>query len=89
MRPQRIKGYVTRLVTPEENAPGVVTPERIFFQPEAGTDFRELDGKHRRASGELVVEASHEGWHLNDAIEVELSGEDDPLERTLTVVRRA
>lgn len=77
----RITGYITRLVRDEGE------PDRIFFQPDRHIDLSNVDGKHRRASGELVVEGVLEGRTVGAPIEVELSREADPLLTTLTVVR--
>jgi hypothetical protein len=82
-KPHRIRGYITRLIEP---VPGDGAP-LIFMMPETGADLRELDGKHKRASGEIVVEGELAGRQVNASIELELSGEEDPLERTLRIVR--
>lgn len=77
----RITGYVTRLIPGELGA-----ADRIFVQPDAHIDLRWVDGKHRTAAGELMVEGNLEGRKVNDLIELELSGESDPLLTTLRVV---
>lgn len=66
----RIAGDVTRLVPGEDGG-----PDLVFFNPDPGTDLRFVDTKHRRASGEMVVEAPLEGRQIGEHIECELDGE--------------
>jgi len=79
--PQRISGTITRLV----DVPG--GPETIFMMPDVHMDLRELDGRHRAGSGEIMVAAPLQGRKIGEPIELELSDQADPLERTLTIVR--
>ncbi len=78
----RITGHVTRLVPGELGG-----PDRIFMEPDRHVDLRYVDGKHRAASGEIIVEGALEGRKVGEPIELELSREADPLQTTLTVVR--
>lgn len=81
----RITGSITRMVLePVEDDPDALA---LYFQPDPHCDLTGVDGKHRRASGELVVQETALRFRkVGDRIECELSDEADPLERTLRVV---
>jgi hypothetical protein len=79
--PQRITGSITRLVAGDAGA-----ADLIFMEPDAHVDMRFVDGKHRRASGEIAIEGALEGRKVGERIELELSDNADPLLTTLTIV---
>lgn len=68
-----IKGTITRLVE----------PGRIFFRPAPETDMRQVDGKHRLASGELVATGVLSGREIGGDVVAELSA-GNPNDSTLT-----
>lgn len=70
-----IHGYITRLIEPDQ----------IFFRPDDNVDLRNVDGKHKLASGEMLVTGDIKVRKLGDRIACILSNEADPLATTLRI----